>query len=230
MIAKFVVGLVAAHLATAGNQWKWSLGLGAIPALLLVALLQFDFLAGAKFNRDDFAPEGEPALVREKLFARRNLRPILLATSVAVFNQLSGVNVLLLYLLDVLSSAGMGKLLGHTYTVLISAFCVIMTLVGMALVDKAGRKPLLIWGSAGMAVCLLALGLAIPHRLSPLFYLSILVTYHACFPCPKAMKVSLVLINSTCPVPEGESVGAPSSSGLCLGVQNRNASNLSASS
>jgi MFS transporter, SP family, arabinose:H+ symporter len=181
VLVAFVAGLVAVHLAPAGNQWKWCLGLGAIPALLLVVLLQFNFLAGAKFNQDDLAPANETVPARERLFVRKNLHPILLATSVAVFNQLSGVNVLLLYLLDVLSSAGMGKLLGHTYTVLISAFCVVMTFVGMALVDKAGRKPLLIWGSAGMAVCLFALGMAIPHRLSPPFYLSILVTYHACF-------------------------------------------------
>ena len=72
-------------------------------------------------------------------------------------------------MLDILSSAGLGVFLGHTYTVVISSIGVAMTLVGMAFVDKLGRKPLLVWGSAGMAVCLFCLALAIPHHLGPPF-------------------------------------------------------------
>ncbi|MGC2400458.1 MAG: MFS transporter, partial [Acidobacteriaceae bacterium] len=165
VLVAFSVGLVVAHLSTAGNQWKWCLGLGAIPAVLLVLLLQLG--SWEDLNPSDLpnppratAPKPVIASGREKLFTRKNLRPILLATSIAIFNQLSGVNVLLLYVLDVLSSAGLGKLLGHTYTVLISSISLAMTVVGMASVDKVGRKPLLLWGSAGMAVCLLCLGLA----------------------------------------------------------------------
>jgi MFS transporter, SP family, arabinose:H+ symporter len=186
----FTVGLVVAHLGDVGNQWKWCLGLGAVPALLLVFLLQLGSWEDFTRNSGDLpgpldTTSAEPRLgiasVREKLFTRNNLRPILLATSIAIFNQLSGVNVLLLYLLDVLSSAGLGNLLGHTYTVLISSISLAMTLLGMAVVDKVGRKPLLLWGSGGMAICLLCLALAIPHRLDPLFYLCILIAYHAFF-------------------------------------------------
>jgi MFS transporter, SP family, arabinose:H+ symporter len=186
----FFVGFVVVYLGNAGNQWRWCLGLGAIPAVLLVLLLQLGPWEDSRVNPGDLpnpppspaaAPKPGIASGREKLFTRENVRPILLATSIALFNQLSGVNVLLLYLLDVLSSAGLGKLLGHTYTVLISSISLAMTLLGMAFVDKVGRKPLLLWGSGGMAICLLCLGLAIPHRLDPLYYLCILVAYHAFF-------------------------------------------------
>jgi SP family arabinose:H+ symporter-like MFS transporter len=116
-----------------------------------------------------------------RLFVRGNLRLILLATSVAVFNQLSGVNVLLLYMLEILASAGVNFSLGHRYTVLVSGLSLATTMLGMVFVDRLGRKPLLYLGSFGMAVCLLALGLAIPRHFAAVTYLWILVAYNAFF-------------------------------------------------
>jgi SP family arabinose:H+ symporter-like MFS transporter len=220
VLVAFSVGLVVAHLAAAGNQWKWCLGLGAIPAVLLVFLLQLSFRENSRHNPDDL-PDPSPAIAsasrpgiasgREKLFTQKNVRPILLATSIAIFNQLSGVNVLLVYVLDILSSAGLGFLLGHTYTVLISSLSLAMTVVGMAFVDKVGRKPLLLWGSAGMAVCLLSLGLAIPHHLGPLFYLSILVAYHAFFAFSQGTVVWVYLSELFSPGTRGKGQGYGSS-------------------
>jgi MFS family permease len=104
-----------------------------------------------------------------------------LATSIAIFNQLSGVNIVLLYMLDILSSAGIGLGIGRRYTVLISCLSLATTLLGMAFVDKSGRKPLLYIGSAGMAVCLLSLGIAIPRHFNSIVYLFILIAYNAFF-------------------------------------------------
>lgn len=161
---------------------------GAVPAVaLLFLLLRMRQGEPATGDSEKPAPASPSAADsdgysrHERLFRWRNRRPILLATSIAIFNQLSGVNVLLLYMLDILSSAGVGLSLGHTYTVLISCLSLATTLLGMAFVDKLGRKPLLFLGSAGMAVCLLSLGLAIPHHFAPLLYLSILVAYNAFF-------------------------------------------------
>jgi MFS transporter, SP family, arabinose:H+ symporter len=220
VLVAYSVGLVIAHLAAAGNQWKWCLGLGAIPALLLVFLLQLSITQNSRNSPDDL-PDPSPGIAtasrpgrasgREKLFSRKNVRPILLATSIAIFNQLSGVNVLLVYVLDILSSAGLGLLLGHTYTVLISSLSLAMTVVGMAFVDKVGRKPLLLWGSAGMAVCLLSLGLAIPHHLGPLFYLSILVAYHAFYSFSQGTVVWVYLSELFPPGTRGKGQGYGSS-------------------
>jgi SP family arabinose:H+ symporter-like MFS transporter len=52
---------------------------------------------------------------------------------------------------------------------------------GMMFVDKIGRKPLLIVGSAGMAFCMLALSAALRHHATSVFYLVILVSYNAFF-------------------------------------------------
>ena len=220
VLVAFSVGLLVAHSAAAGNQWKWCLGLGAIPAALLVFLARLGVRDNPKFQPGNLQEPGSTpatpstpgvAAGAEKLFSRKNVRPILLATSIAIFNQLSGVNVLLLYVLDILSSAGLGLLLGHTYTVLISSLSLAMTVVGMAFVDKVGRKPLLVWGSAGMAVCLLCLGLAIPHRLGPLFYLSILVGYHVCFAFSQGTVVWVYLSELFSPGIRGKGQGYGSS-------------------
>ena len=183
VIAAFSAGAVCAHLAPPGAAWKWILSLGAVPAgLLLILGRSLPHADAALFPGDDRStPLPTTGRPDQRFFARRNARLILLAASIAVFNQLSGVNVLLLYMLEILASAGVNFSLGHTYTVLISGLSLATTMLGMAFVDRLGRKPLLYFGSVGMAVCLLTLGLAIPHRSDPVLYLSILVAYNAFF-------------------------------------------------
>jgi MFS family permease len=187
VIAAFAAGAVCSHVSPAGTAWKWMLALGAIPAVVLLLLARFmprveaavfaqdiDLSAARNSLRNSEGPE-------QRLFVRENTRLILLATSIAVFNQLSGVNVLLLYMLEILASAGVDFSMGHRYTVLISGLSLVITMLGMALVDRLGRKPLLYLGSLGMAGCLVSLGLAIPHHSNPVIYLSILVAYNAFF-------------------------------------------------
>lgn len=188
VVVAFSVGSMFAHLSASNALWKCSLGGGVVPAVALLFLLLLMRQGEPATGDSEKAASANPSAAdsdgssrHERLFRWRNRRPILLATSIAIFNQLSGVNILLLYILDILSSAGVGLSLGHTYTVLISCLSLATTLLGMAFVDKLGRKPLLFLGSAGMAACLLSLGLAIPHHFAPLLYLSILVAYNAFF-------------------------------------------------
>lgn len=186
VVAAFGLGAVLIRTVPASLYWRWCFGLGAFPAGLLCLLapgLPRDprQLAG-EANGDANGIEAAVTPVhRERLFQGKYLRPLLWATSIAVFNQLSGVNILLLYMLDVLSSAGLGQMLGHTYTVWISSLSLAFTVVGLSFVDRLGRKPLLILGSAGMFVCLALLAAAIPHRIEPLFYLCLFAAYNLCF-------------------------------------------------
>jgi SP family arabinose:H+ symporter-like MFS transporter len=190
VIAAFSGGALIAHTAAASAAWRWILGLGALPAVALLVLVRFmpqiehngsSNKTGLKSFPAEPPSHWHPPAIDQKLFRRRNTRLILVATSIAIFNQLSGVNILLVYILEILASAGMSLSLGHTYTVLISFLSLFTTLVGMAFVDRLGRKPLLYIGSAGMAGCLLMLALAIPHHLVSLVYVSILVAYNAFF-------------------------------------------------
>lgn len=205
VLLAFATGATGHHLVKNGMYWKVCLGLGALPAGFLLLLLKFmaptprwladrhrwreadqaadrlGFTAAEWPRNQTSNPTEWGSLHRERLFSRKYLRPLLLATSIAVFNQLSGVNIILLYLLDVLSNAGLNELLSHRYTVLISGFSLVITLLSMKFVDKFGRKPLLLGGSLGMAISLFSLGLFIPYHTKPIWYLVILVTYNGFF-------------------------------------------------
>jgi MFS family permease len=190
VLVAFCIGSAVAHLVPVDMAWRWCLGMGSVPAIVLLFLLRLKTLEPIRVSVRDIPTEAHHVihlgdavrpLKRERLFQRRNTRPILLATSIAIFNQLSGVNILLLYMLDILASAGIGLFLGHTYSVLISCLSLLTTTLGMAFVDKLGRKPLLFIGAAGMALCLIGLGLAIPRHLAALWYLSIFAVYNAFF-------------------------------------------------
>ena len=183
LLAAFSVGAACVRFTSPDVAWKWILGVGAVPAsILLLAAPQLPILTDNSSAERDMHRGSETAdLLRQRFFARKNTRPILLATGIAAFNQLSGVNVLLLYVLQILASAGLSFSLGHTYTILISSFGLATTILGMVFVDRLGRKPLLYVGSVGMAICLASLSLVIPHHVAPSIYLSILIAYNAFF-------------------------------------------------
>lgn len=78
--------------------------------------------------------------------------PILLAITIAAFNQLSGINAVLYYLNDIFVSAGFSRLSGALQAVLVGAVNLVATLLAMTLIDKFGRKALLLIGCVGMTV------------------------------------------------------------------------------
>ncbi len=188
VVLGFAAAFLFASIAVPGALWRWCLGGGIVPSALLFFLL-WSMSGEARVTAKEshataYLQPGMPVTIGNhptRLFQRNNLRPILLATSIALFNQLSGVNILLVYVLDVLSSAGVGFGTGRLYTVLISCLSIATTVLGRMFVDRAGRKVLLYIGSAGMAACLLCLAVTIPHRLEPWVYLCILVIYDAFF-------------------------------------------------
>ncbi|MHB1021285.1 MAG: MFS transporter [Acidobacteriaceae bacterium] len=193
VVLAFAVGALLVHWRLGSGYWRWCFGLGAAPAAALLFLLPLIPAQPRQLADEDggqykevFAAHNTgldevPHLPRERLFSRKYRRPLMWATSIALFNQLSGVNILLLYMLDVLASAGIGDLLRHTYTVWISGLSLASTLLGLSFIDRLGRKPLLILGSAGMFACLTGLALAIPRHMQPVWYLVILGAYNLCF-------------------------------------------------
>src|SRR5438046_9346637 len=71
-----------------------------------------------------------------------------------MFNQLSGINAILYYLNDIFGAAGFSKVSGDLQAVAVGSMNVIATLVAMSVIDKLGRKTLLLIGSLGTAACL----------------------------------------------------------------------------
>jgi SP family arabinose:H+ symporter-like MFS transporter len=89
----------------------------------------------------------------------RYLFPILLAASIGMFNQLSGINAVLYYLNDIFSSAGFSKVSGDLQAVAIGGTNLVFTLLAMSVIDKLGRKTLLLIGSVGTALSLAGVAL-----------------------------------------------------------------------
>jgi MFS transporter, SP family, arabinose:H+ symporter len=96
----------------------------------------------------------EQSHAAEKLFTRKYAFPIFLAVSIGMFNQLSGINAILYYLNDIFEHAGFSKVSGNLQAVAIGATNLLFTMIAMTVIDRLGRKTLLLVGSVGTAICL----------------------------------------------------------------------------
>jgi MFS family permease len=90
----------------------------------------------------------------EPLFAWKYRLPIFLAITIGMFNQLSGINAILYYLNDIFAAAGFSRVSGDLQAVAVGGMNLAATLLAMSVIDKLGRKTLLLIGSVGTSVCL----------------------------------------------------------------------------
>jgi sugar porter (SP) family MFS transporter len=90
----------------------------------------------------------------EPLFSRKYRVPIFLAITIGMFNQLSGINAILYYLNDIFQRAGFSKVSGDLQAVAVGATNLLFTILAMSVIDKFGRKKMLLVGAVGTAVCL----------------------------------------------------------------------------
>jgi len=155
-----VLGMVASQLVNwclggvGENAWRWMLGAEAVPALVFFVLCPFLVESPrwlAMRARGGTEAEG---LRSRPFFARANARPILLAFAVAMFNQLSGINAVLYFARRIFEMAGFSSsgalAVAAGLTVVIGAG----TFLGLALIDRLGRKTLLVIGGVGYVVSL----------------------------------------------------------------------------
>jgi MFS transporter, SP family, arabinose:H+ symporter len=168
-----------ARMGLGAAEWRWQFGVAAAPAVLFLALL-FGIPPSPRWlatqNRVDEArsvlqlmgaadPETELREIvesihldqrrtAEPLFAWKYRVPIFLAISIGMFNQLSGINAILYYLNDIFAAAGFSKVSGDLQTVAVGAMNLLATLLAMTVIDKLGRKKLLLIGAVGTAACL----------------------------------------------------------------------------
>src|ERR1700720_499253 len=166
-------------LGLGADEWRWQFGVAAIPALLFLVMLfgippssrwlvtqkRVDEARAVLISMDAEDPENELREIvasvhlereqtSEPLFVRKYRLPIFLAITIGMFNQLSGINAILYYLNDIFAAAGFSKLSGALQTVAIGSMNLLATLLAMSVIDKLGRKTLLLIGSVGTALCL----------------------------------------------------------------------------
>jgi sugar porter (SP) family MFS transporter len=159
--------------------WRWMLGVVAFPSLIFFVLLftipeSPRWLVGKGHQGAALRvlerlgePDAESALeaigasladrpdeARERLFRRRFAWPIFLAWTLAMFNQLSGINALLYYAPKIFLMAGAARDSALLQSVAVGGTNLLFTALAMFVIDRFGRRVLMLIGSVGMAVCL----------------------------------------------------------------------------
>ena len=159
------------------NSWRWMLGVQAIPSLIYAlailtipesprwllsknreqearaVLAKIDvsvdinaFVEDSKENRGD--------IKHENIFMKKYRFPLILAFLFAFFNQFSGINAFLYYAPRIFEEAGLGSNTALLSSIGIGIINLVFTLLGVALIDKLGRKILMYIGSVGYIISL----------------------------------------------------------------------------
>ncbi|HEY1217218.1 MAG TPA: sugar porter family MFS transporter, partial [Bryobacteraceae bacterium] len=177
-----VAGIMVAYLTNylftrlaLPDAWRWMLGVMVVPAVIF-AILLFVIPESPRWlilNNNEYAaipiltrlgePNLEAAVItirdsvkehRESLLQSRYAKPILYAMLLAMFNQLAGINAILYYAPRIFEMAGFDKSQAFSQPIYIGIANLFFTLLAMGVIDKFGRKTLLIIGSLGMIVFL----------------------------------------------------------------------------
>lgn len=161
-----------------GLDWRWMLGIEALPAALYLAAIarvpespRWLLLKGGRDTEafaivrsvnptraDEVIAEirGSLAGATDRLFTRRYRLPILLAVLIAFFNQLSGINFVIYFAPRIFGLAGLDSSAALLSTTGVGLVNLLFTLLGVYLIDRAGRRMLMTLGSIGYLVSLSA--------------------------------------------------------------------------
>jgi MFS transporter, SP family, arabinose:H+ symporter len=180
-------------LSLGANNWRWMLGVQAVPAALYFALLTLVpesprwLLSKGRdaAARATLAAVHGPAAAREldliqatlaeksrhfgirELFTGRLKRVLIFGLGIAFFQQATGINAIFYYLPTIFAQSGGELSTSFAQSVLVGLVNVGMTFVAIWLIDRLGRKPLLVIGLAGATLSLLTISWAF-HAQGPL--------------------------------------------------------------
>lgn len=189
------------------NDWRWMLGMLAVPALLYSVMVFFVpesprwlitkkndlekaravmLETGVADAETEIATiiesnkhEAGNAASKSQFFSARHSRIIWLAFLIAFFNQLSGINFILYYAPEILSSMGLGTKESLLNSIAIGGTNLVFTFVGMYLIDRLGRKTLMILGSLGYIISLSMVAWAFKTQGDPAFLMTFLLLFIA---------------------------------------------------
>jgi len=179
-----VLGILIAFLSnyllrnTGAQPWRWMIGIEALPALLYILFVIFIPRSPRWLISKGRIEEAEKVLsminphidsrkelreiqkldakeqTGENIFLKKYRFPLILAFLIAFFNQLSGINAFLYYAPRIFESAGLGESTALLSSIGIGVVNLLFTLLGVFLIDRLGRKQLLLYGSIGYIISL----------------------------------------------------------------------------
>jgi len=167
------------------SNWRWMYAAGALPSVIFFFLLlrvpesprwlvkqgrESEALGVlSRVNTADLAAAEvssiKEALAMEKgslaeLFNRGFRRALLIAVVLAILQQITGINAVLYYAPRIFERAGFTRMSAIGQSTIVGFVNILFTIVAIALVDRVGRKPLLLTAAGGMGISLLLLGAA----------------------------------------------------------------------
>jgi SP family arabinose:H+ symporter-like MFS transporter len=184
------------------SAWRWMFGVGAIPGLLFMILLFFVPESPRWLIKQGKAAAALPILLRihgeelakqevldikqsfeqesgsiRQLFSPSLRIALIVGVGLAVLQQVTGINAVMYYAPEIFKATGAGTNASLVQTILVGFINFLFTIVALWLIDKVGRKALLLVGSASMAFCLLVIGIAFQtgHADGPLVLIFILL-------------------------------------------------------
>jgi SP family xylose:H+ symportor-like MFS transporter len=186
--------------------WRWMLASESLPAFLFFlltlgipesprwlvkqeqtnkALTILSRIAGEEKARAELASitstVTEESGSLAQLFQSPVRRAFVIGIVLAILQQITGINVFMYYAPEIFKQVGAGTNAALLQTVIVGAFNVAFTIVAIRTVDRLGRKPLMIVGSIGMGISLVALGLAAYANFMEGWVLIFVLGYIACF-------------------------------------------------
>ncbi|MEP6561129.1 MAG: sugar porter family MFS transporter [Nakamurella sp.] len=181
ILLAYMSNYIIAQIAPADTAWRWMFGVMAVPAAIFFLLL-FTVPESPRWllsvGRDK---EGEQVVHRltssteeaqkeleevttslraaenaptVRFFTREHRKVILLAFAIAAFNQLSGINAVLYYAPDVFKMAGAGENAAFLESVAVGGVNLVATMAALTVIDKIGRRRLMLVGSIGYLISL----------------------------------------------------------------------------
>ena len=224
-------------LKTGDVEWRLQLGVAGIPALLFLIALFFiprsprwlvmkgrssealDVLTligvenpGSLLSNIEKAVTEESEAAGTSIFKMRYRLPIFVALSVGAFCQLSGINAVLYYLNDIFSLSGASQISGDLQAVAVGGMNLVATLLAMSVIDKFGRKKLLLTGTAALCVCLTVIAWVFATHRHENWLVWLLMAYIAFFAISQGATV-WVYISEVFPTnvrAKGQSMGSSS--------------------
>lgn len=179
ILLAYLSNYVVQQLNLGALEWRVEFGVAALPALIFFLMLfgipqsprwliTQDQPAEARSVLEKIGTPDPDAELREitgavqaarqahgeSLFVRRYRFPIFLAISIGLLNQLSGINAILYYLNDIFAAAGFNSLSSGAQSVAVGLVNMLATFLAMAVIDKMGRKKLLLIGTVGVIAAL----------------------------------------------------------------------------
>ena len=206
ILCAYLSNYLVAQAGLGADEWRWKFGVAALPAAAFFLALfgipqspRWLVKAGRPAEaRNVLVRIGEENVDRElmeieetvgaergqkstPLFQQRFRKPVILAITIGMFNQLAGINAILYYLNDIFERAGFSKVSSDMQAVAIGLTNLIFTMVGMSIIDKVGRKKLLLTGAVGTGACLAGVAVIFATGRHGEFLLWLLVAYIAFF-------------------------------------------------